>query len=74
MENVPTQEVTRETKAMPYRQAQTVMTPAAVEGAVKVEGDVAMADVHTKDLPAAAVGRCDISHSRAASGLCACSW
>jgi hypothetical protein len=57
VETIPTQEVTREAKAMPYRQAQTVMTPAAVEGSVKVEGDVGMADVPRKDLPAAAAER-----------------
>jgi hypothetical protein len=57
VENIPTHEVTREKKAMPYRQAQTVMTPAAVEGSVKVEGDVRTAGVLRKDLPAAAAER-----------------
>lgn len=49
MATVPEDTVSQKQKAVPYQVAQTVMKPTAVEGPVKVEGDVALVGVPGKD-------------------------
>jgi hypothetical protein len=58
---VPTQKVTRDTKAISYQQAETVMKPAAVGGNVKIDSDVMRADVDRSTLPSEAAKRCVVA-------------
>jgi hypothetical protein len=60
---VPSQTAQHVTRQVEFQQAETVMRPTAVDGPVKVEGNVPLTSVPAHDLARTAAERCVLTTS-----------